>query len=171
MDKALPQIEILPSQSAFNQAGLPRKPWYKIRRLLVFTLIFVLCATFSLGYVYSRPALFRSYATLLTVAQTAIDQLSSDADAQHVAIQRQILTGQALLDETLIRLSQGQLQNVTQDGQSFLRELTAAKLRHMLTVQAVPETNLVELAAISYQAEVLAPLINSWIDVYLEVVE
>ena len=168
MDKALPQIEILPNQAAFNQAELPRKPWYKIRRLFVFTLIFVLCATFSLGYVYSRPALFRSYATLLTVAQTAIDQLSSDADAQHVAIQRQILTGQALLDETLIRLNQGQLQHMTQEGQSFLAELTAAKLRHMLTVQAVPETNLVELAAISYQAEVLAPLINGWIDVYLE---
>jgi len=168
MDETLPQIEILPNQATFNHPELPRKPWYKIRRLFVFTLIFVLSATVSLGYVYSRPALFRSYATLLTVAQTAIDQFSNDADTQHVAIQSQVLIGQVLLDETLVRLNQSQLKNISKEGQLFLTELPAARLRNMLTVQAVPETNLVELAATGYQAEVLAPLINIWIDVYLE---
>ena len=90
MDNAFPQIKILPNQAPFNQSELPQKPWYTVRRLLVFTIIFVLSAIVSLGYVYSRPALFRSYATLLTVAQTAIDQQRSEADIQHVAIQRQI---------------------------------------------------------------------------------
>ncbi|TXL01986.1 hypothetical protein BMR09_17600, partial [Methylococcaceae bacterium CS3] len=118
------------------------------------------------AYVYSRPALYRSYATLLTVAQTAIDQQSSDADIQHVAIQRQILTGQELLDETLMRLNhdEEQTNGITFDSS----KLTTSELRRMLTVQAVPETNLVELAAIGYQAEILAPIINSWIDIYLQ---
>ena len=168
MDNAFPQIEILPNQAPFNGPGLPRKPWYTIRRLLVFSVIFVLSAIFSLGYVYGRPALFRSYATLLTVAQTAIDQQSGDADVQHVAIQRQILTGQELLDETLTRLNQNQQVNTTLSNELFLAELTAQELRRMLTVQAVPETNLVELAATGYQADTLVPLINTWIDVYLE---
>ena len=38
----------------------------------------------------------------------------------------------------------------------------------MLSVQTVPETNLVELAAVGYQAEILAPIINTWIDIYLQ---
>ncbi|TXK97238.1 hypothetical protein BMR02_10450 [Methylococcaceae bacterium HT1] len=120
----------------------------------------------KIAYVYSRPALYRSYATLLTVAQTAIDQQSSDADIQHVAIQRQILTGQELLDETLMRLNhdEEQTNGITFDSS----KLTTSELRRMLTVQAVPETNLVELAAIGYQAEILAPIINSWIDIYLQ---
>ncbi|NOQ13114.1 MAG: integrase [Methyloprofundus sp.] len=160
MDNTFPQIEILPNQTPFNGPEIPRKPWYTVRRLFVFTLIFVLSAGFSLAYVYSRPALFKSYATLLTVAQTAIDQQSGDADVQHVAIQRQILTGQELLDETLTGLNQNQ-----QSGNTLL---SAAELRGMLTVEAVPETNLVELAAIGYQADALAPIINVWIDVYLK---
>lgn len=168
MDKALPQIEILPNQAAFNQPELPKRPWYKIRRLLVFTIVFVLSNLFSLGYVYSRPALFRSYATILTVAQTAIDKFITEADTQHVAIQRQILTGQELLDETLKRMKQDGLYTYTQDSQSFLTDLTASKLRNILTVEAVPETNLVELAVTGYQAEILAPLINTWIGVYLQ---
>lgn len=163
MDNAFPQIEVLPSQPERVQ-----KPWYKIRRLLVFTITFVLGVIFSLGYVYSRPAQFRSYATLLTVAQTAIDKLSVEADIQHVAIQRQVLIGQELLAETLVQLNQDQQQNISLDSQIFLAELSASELRHMLTVEVIPETNLVELAAIGYRAEILAPLINVWIDVYLQ---
>ena len=168
MDNAFPQIEILPNQGPFNQPELPQKPWYTVRRLLIFIIVFVLSVIFSLAYVYSRPALFRSYATLLTVAQTAIDQQSSEADIQHVAIQRQILTGQELLDETLTRLHQSQEQEYTQDSKLFLADLSAFELRRMLTVQSVPETNLVELAAIGYQADILAPLINTWLEVYLQ---
>ena len=166
MDHSLPEIQLLPHQSPYNRPGPLPAPWYKSRRLIVFSIVFLLSLIISLGYVYSRPALFRSYATLLTVAQTAIDQQSSDADIQHVAIQRQILTGQELLDETLKRLSQsGQGKNTPA---IYANNLSTSELRRMLTVQVVPETNLVELAAIGYQAEVLAPIINTWIDIYLE---
>lgn len=167
MNNPFPQIEILPNQEPFNNPGTPRRPWYTVRRLIVFAFVFALSAIISLSFVYSRPALYRSYASLLTVAQTAIDQKSSEADIQHVTIQRQILTGQELLGETLTRLDQSLQENAT-DSELSSTHLNTAELRQMLTVEAVPETNLVELAAISYQAEILVPLINAWIDVYLE---
>lgn len=165
MDNSFPQIEIIPNQPDFNRVEPKPKSWYKSPRLLVFSIVFLISSLLSLGYVYSRPALYRSYATLLTVAQTAIDQQSSEADVQHVAIQKQILTGQELLDETLARLQQSQGKI---DNQSISIKLTIPEVRRLLSVQAVPETNLVELAATGYQPEVFVPLINTWIDVYLE---
>lgn len=165
MDNSFPQIEIIPNQPDFNRVEPKLKSWYKSPRLLVFSIVFLISSLLSLGYVYSRPALYRSYATLLTVAQTAIDQQSSEADVQHVAIQRQILTGQELLNETLARLQQSQAKI---DNQSISIKLTIPEVRRLLSVQAVPETNLVELAATGYQPEIFVPLINTWIDVYLE---
>ena len=168
MDNTFPQIEIMPNQEAFSRPEPPHIPWYKARRFIVFTLTFLLSAILSLSYLYSRPALYRSYATLLTVAQTAIDEISSKADIQHVAIQRQILTGQELLNETLTLLDQNQQQDINRESRVTLAQLTIAELRNMLTVEAVPDTNLVELAAQGYQAEILKPIINTWIEVYLQ---
>ncbi len=168
MDSTFPQVEILPHQTAFNPPEPPQKPWYTARRFIVFMLTFLLSVMLSLSYVYSRPALYRSYATLLTVAQTAIDELSSKADIQHVAIQRQILTGQELLNEALTLLDQNQQQSISMEGRVQLAQLTVAELRKMLTVEPVAETNLVELAAQGYQAEILKPIINTWIEVYLQ---
>ena len=166
MNNSLPGIQVIPNQTSHNQPIPTPVSWYSSKRLVVFSIVFLLSLIISLGYVYSRPALFRSYATLLTVAQTAVDLRSSDADIQHVAIQRQILTGQELLDETLNRLGQNEQQNTVTTID--VSELNASELRRMLSVQAVPETNLVELAAIGYQAEILAPIINTWIEIYLE---
>ena len=167
MDNSLPQVELLPNQGEIRHSESYSKPWYQSHRLIIFVIVFLLSALLSLSYVYSRPALYKSYATLLTVAQTAIDQQSSEADIQHVAIQRQLLTGQALLDETLKRLTIEESQNISQE-QAFFSKLTASEARHMLSVVSVPETNLVELAAVGYQPEVLVSFINTWIDVYLE---
>lgn len=155
------QIEILPNSPDFNRVEPISRPWYKSSRLFVFSIVFLISSLLSLGYVYSRPALYRSYATLLTVAQTAIDQQSNEADIQHVAIQRQILTGQELLAETLTRLQQNQ-------GKTSSQSLSIPEIQRLLSVQTVPETNLVELAATGHQPELFAPLINTWIDVYLE---
>lgn len=167
MDNSLPQVEILPNQEQSHYSEMQSKPWYQSQRLIIFVIVFLISAMLSLAYVYSRPALYKSYATLLTVAQTAIDQQSSEADIQHVSIQRQILTGQALLDETLNRLKVEGSQDITEE-QAFFLTLTASKVRHMLSVEAVPETNLVELAATGYRPAALVLFINTWIDVYLE---
>ena len=92
MDNSFPQIEIIPNQQDFNPVEPASAPWYRSQRFLVFIIVFLLSSLLSLAYVYSRPAIYKSYATLLTVAQTAIDEKNSEADIQHVAIQRQILT-------------------------------------------------------------------------------
>ena len=165
MDNSFPQIEIIPNQQDFNPIEPESTPWYRSQRFLVFIIVFLLSSLLSLAYVYSRPAIYKSYATLLTVAQTAIDEKNSEADIQHVAIQRQILTGQELLEETLRRLQQSQEQI---GKQSLSTKLTIPEIRQLLSVQAVPDTNLVELAATGSQQEILVPLINSWIDVYLD---
>ncbi|HNP26992.1 MAG TPA: integrase, partial [Nitrosomonas sp.] len=80
------------------------QPWFKSRRFVIFTIAFLASAAITLSYVFSRPAIYLSYATLLTVAKTAIDLPSNDADIQHVAIQKQILLGSELLAETSRRL-------------------------------------------------------------------
>jgi len=135
--------------------------WYKSRRLVIFVAAFLICALPALIYVFNRPAVYLSYATLLTVAKTAIDQSSNDADIQHVAIQRQILLGAELLAETSRRLKSGSHAGVSID-------LNPDAVRQMLDVRAVAETNLVEMAAEGPDPELLPVLINTWIDVYLD---
>jgi len=136
-------------------------PWYKSRRLIIFIVAFLVCALPALSYVFTRPAVYLSYATLLTVAQTAIDQSSNDADIQHVAIQKQILLGAELLAETSRRLKSGNHAGVSID-------LNPDDIRQMLDVRAVAETNLVEMVAEGPDPQLLPALINTWIDVYLD---
>jgi uncharacterized protein involved in exopolysaccharide biosynthesis len=137
------------------------EPWYKSRRIVIFVAVFLVCALPALIYVFNRPAVYLSYATLLTVAKTAIDQSSNDADIQHVAIQKQILLGAELLAETSRRLKSG-----SHDGVSI--DLNSDAVRQMLDVRAVAETNLVEMAAEGPDPKMLPALINTWIDVYLD---
>lgn len=137
------------------------EPWYKSRRIVIFVAVFLVCALPALIYVFNRPAVYLSYATLLTVAKTAIDQSSNDADIQHVAIQKQILLGAELLAETSRRLKSGSHGGVSID-------LNPDAVRQMLDVRAVAETNLVEMAAEGPDPKMLPALINTWIDVYLD---
>ena len=137
------------------------EPWYKSRRIVIFVAVFLVCALPALIYVFNRPAVYLSYATLLTVAKTAIDQSSNDADIQHVAIQKQILLGAELLAETSRRLKSGSHGGVSID-------LNPDAVRQMLDVRTVAETNLVEMAAEGPDPKMLPALINTWIDVYLD---
>ncbi len=136
------------------------KPWYQSRRLIVFSATFLIFALLTLSYVFTRPAMYLSYATLLTVAKTAIDLPSNDADIQHVAIQKQILLGSELLAETSQRLKSGNTASISID-------MDPGDIRQMLDVRAVAETNLVEMVAEGPDPEILPVLINTWIDVYL----
>ncbi|MCP5246381.1 MAG: integrase [Burkholderiales bacterium] len=123
---------------------------------------FLASASITLGYVFSRPAIYLSYATLLTVAKTAIDLPSNDADIQHVAIQKQILLGTELLTETSRRLKS--------EDSRFGRQIDIdpGDIRQMLDVRPVAETNLIEMVAEGPDPEKLPVLINTWIDVYLD---
>lgn len=133
----------------------------KPTRLIIFTSVFLSCLLLSLSFVFLQPAVYQSYATLLTVAKTAIDQASREADIQHVAIQKQVLLGSELLTETADRLRKG---NDPEAGIS----LTPAAIRDMLDVRPVIDTNLVEMVAEGNKPELLPRLINTWIDVYLD---
>ena len=161
MAKQIPPLEIFPHTDDVFRPEFDRKPWYRSRRFAVFGIVFLCSAGLGLSYVYSRPAQYRSSATLLTVTPTAIDQHSGVADVQHVVIQKHILTGPEILAETLLRL---------QDAQDVSLEahLSLSELRRMLRVQPVAGTNLVELSAEGHDPYILPLLINTWIDVYLE---
>ena len=139
--------------------GGNEKPWYRSRRFSIFGVVFLISATISLAYNYSRPAIYRSSATLLTSAMTAIDRESGEPDIQHVAIQRQFLLGHELIAETLARLK-------TID--KSLLHLTTSDIQNLLHVEPVAETNLVEIQAEDSDSKFLPVLINTWIDVYLD---
>ncbi len=147
--------------SLYPSAGKSEQPWYRSRRLSIFGVVFLVSAAVGLTYNYSRPAIYRSSATLLTSAMTPIDRESNDADIQHVAIQRQILLGHELIAGTLSRLKAS-----TTD--KSLLSLTPADLKNLLTVDPVEETNLVEIKAEGVNPKLLPLLINTWIDVYLD---
>ncbi|SOD42005.1 Uncharacterized protein involved in exopolysaccharide biosynthesis [Nitrosovibrio sp. Nv4] len=137
------------------------QPWYRSRRFSIFSLAFLISAAISLAYIYSQPAVYRSSATLLTSAMTAIDRESSDADIQHVAIQRQIFLGHEIAAETVSRLK-------ASPAGKFLSQLTAPDIQNLLNVEPVSETNLVEIVAEGTDPKFLPLLINTWIDVYLD---
>ncbi len=168
MNNTQPQLDTFPGQQYSPYTASISQPWYRSRRLFIFMLVFLISSVISLLYVYSRPAIFRSYATLLTVAPTAIDRQSGDADIQHVAIQRQLLTGNIILEQILQRLKQIKPENLSPEEQGLLTNLTVSDIRNRLKVQAVPETNLVELSAMGHYPKIIMNLVNIWIDVYLE---
>ncbi len=142
-------------------ADTDEHPWYRSRRFSIFGLVFLISLAISLAYVYSRPAIYGSGATLLTSAMTAIDRESSEADIQHVAIQRQIFLRHELAAEAVSRLK------ATSAGKS-LQRLTASDIQSLLNVDPIAETNLVEIKAEGPDPKFLPLLINTWIDVYLD---
>ncbi len=159
MNTATPQIESTPDWEQAYPPLMVKEPWFRSRRFIIFIITLLLSAFISLSYVFSRPAIYLSYATLLTVAKTAVDQRSKEADIQHVAIQKQILLGYELIAETAKRLKLLEESHI---------KLTVADIRQMLTVEPVAETNLVKMTAESSDPVILPVLINTWIDVYLD---
>lgn len=128
-------------------------------RWLIFLLVFVPISLASQLYIFLQPAVYQSLATILTVAPTGIDQTSPNADLQHVSIQRRILLGQAILEKTAARL--GTSSNVAST-------LTAERLRNYFSVDALPDTNLLQLRAEGADADLLQQSVNAWIDSYLQ---
>lgn len=158
MKNDMPEIEVFPNRTA-DWPPADAGPWFRSHRLLIFAGTCLLSATLGLIYNYSRPPIYQSKATLLTSAMTAIDKTSAAADIQHVAIQRQILLGQELLEKTLERLK-------ASDQLDPQLQLTVEDIRQALRVDPVAETNLVEMVAEGTHAYTLPMLINTWIDVY-----
>ena len=145
-----------------TDAASPQVPTRTHRhRLTVFLLtLFGLLVT-GLYYNFQRPAVYRSSATLLTVAPPDIDQQIAEADLQHVAIQRQRLLSKPLLDMVASRLEK----EYSETGTPFP---SVYKLQPMLSVEALAETNLVKVQAEGPHAALLPRLVNGLLDVYLD---
>lgn len=157
---ALPQphVEVI-TRSAGEERG-SRPPWYRARRLQVFALVFLLVLLPGLAWDFQRPAQYRAKATLLTEQppvnlRGAVEQ---GPDVQHVAIQGRLLLAPDLLARTLERA-----------GRETPLTVTAPEdLALMLEVTSVPDTNLVELSATGNDPDQLAPLVNAWVEGYLD---
>jgi len=160
MPEPVHNVEVLPRLGAGGRnpaSPLPRRP----RRLAVFLVTFILCLTLGLYYDFQRPPVYRSNASLLTVAPPEVDQRGEEADIQHVTIQRQRLLSKPLLDEVVNRLE-------AEFPEAEFPGLSVYQLQPMLSVAPVPETNLVELRAEGPDAAFLPRLVNSWLSSYLE---
>ncbi|MEM1145470.1 MAG: hypothetical protein AAGI88_23090 [Pseudomonadota bacterium] len=121
--------------------------------------VFALTAAISLavGVVYTllQPVVYQSKAVVLMTAPAAIDAEIADADVQEVAIQRRVLTGNEITGALTEQLQQ-----------NYGSNLDAIGVRALLDVESVPDTNLLELQATGSEAELLPPLVETWIDVY-----
>lgn len=123
------------------------------RRVFLWTALPILLA----GIVYTafqRPV-YESTATVLMSAPTAVDEQMLEADIQGVAIQRRTLTGGGITRAVADRLAD-----------DYEVRIAPLDLRELLYVAAVPETNLLELAARGEDASLLPLLLETWIEVY-----
>jgi len=123
-------------------------------RFRLFLLVFLVVLVAGLGYTLFQPSIYRSSASVLMSAPRAIDAPAAEEDAQNVAIQRRVLLGDAILAATADELEARDL------------AISTAALREMLSVEAVPETNLVELAATGSEPGLLPEVVDAWITVY-----
>ena len=121
------------------------------KRLLYFLYVFLPLLLATQIYVFSQPAIYRSEATVLTTAATDIDQVSSDADLQHVNIQKDLLLGNNILDKTASQL-----------------HVSSDELRSMFAATPVLATNLLKLTAEGHDPHFLQKAVDAWIAAYLQ---
>ena len=126
------------------------------RRWKVFLSVLLIASIIGLSIVYGRSPVYRATASILTVKPKAVDRRSEDADIEHVAIQGRLLLGEELLD----RLAQ----LLAETGDDEIAGLD--RLRNMLSVVPVPETNLLELRAQGEYPKQLQRVVNSWAKFY-----
>lgn len=132
--------------------------WRQSARPKIFVLIAALTLIIGLVITALQPSVFRASATVLMTAPVAIDDQEQEANVQSVAIQRRILLGGEVTDALLGELhSQG------------YTDTTLRYLRETLSVDPVADTNLVEMGAQGAEKDLLPELVNTWIDVYLDI--
>lgn len=151
-----PRVEHLPRFERYQDN--PAQRWHHSPRARRFGLVAGLTLVTGVIWTLLQPVVYRSSATVLMSAPSAIDAEVSQADIQSVAIQRKILLG----EDITRRLAR----EVDAVGEG---RLAAAELRQLLTVEPVPDTNLVEISAVGADGELLPRLVNTWIDVYLAI--
>lgn len=221
----LPQIEVVTREESEERPTKRRSP---LSLLVWFLIAFALVAVPASIWNFSRPPVYRASAMVLTIVpEDRSGYGDTAANLQHVAIQRSILLGRELLEDTIARL-QGASTTAAPSGMSpdglgapqrdrgvtgansstsdfrsasgsrlvtatdaamtapasgeglvgpssgdasgleheAAAALTADDLLTMLAVDAVPQTNLVELSARGGDPALLARIVNDWLAAY-----
>jgi uncharacterized protein involved in exopolysaccharide biosynthesis len=155
-------IDILPDPEStrdFVSRSGTASPPSKYRRLSVFGVAFSLALVASTAYVWLRQPIYQSSASLLTVAPSGIDEAAAEASVQHVVVQGEVLLGVPLLEATLTNLR-------ATHGATEATDLTVSDILDLLSVDTIADTNIVKLHARGPNPDILAPIINAWIDAY-----
>ena len=126
----------------------------------------VLALAGSLTYVYTRPAVYRAMARLQIAPAAEVTQPVEAKDTPTFATngksfltEVQVLTSRPLLQNVLDRLKEnGPLPDLGRDP--------VTELQHMLYVEPVVGTQIVELSAESHEQALVAPLVNTVVDAY-----
>jgi uncharacterized protein involved in exopolysaccharide biosynthesis len=139
-----------------GDAAIDPAPWHHSLRAKIFSVTAAVVLLAGLGYTLLQPVIYRSSATVLMSAPRAIDAEAAEADTQNVAIQRRLLLGTGITGRTRDELAD-----------SAGLELQPEQLQAMLRVDPVPDTNLVEMAAVGTEREQLPVVVGTWIAVYL----
>ncbi|WP_051331855.1 GumC family protein [Methylocaldum szegediense] len=112
-----------------------------------------------MAYVWLRQPIYESSASLLTVAPSRVDEAEAEVGVQHVMVQSEVLLGVPLLEATLTNLRAA-------PGATVAANLTVNDLLTLLSVDTIADTNIVTLRARGPNPDILAPVINAWIDAY-----
>ena len=150
-----PRVEPLPRLERYRDN--PEAPWHHSSRARIFGLVAGPTLLAGIIWIALQPVVYRSSATVLMSAPSAIDAQVAAADIQSVAIQRKILLGEDITQRLAAELA------------AEVPGLDAMELRRLLRVDPVTDTNLVEMSAQGDDAELLPSLVEAWIDVYLAV--
>lgn len=151
------KVELLSATGGEVASGRVQAPSH---RVAIFLGTLLLSLAIGLYANFQRPPVYRSSASLLTVAPAEIDKQIVEVDLQHVAIERQRLLSKPLLEEVVHRLAE-------EDAETGLN-LSANQLQPMLSVLPIAETNLVEVRAEGSDAALLPRLVNTLLNSYLE---
>ena len=153
-------------QSSAEQLAAPRQTGATRngKRFAIFVAVFLASAAASLAYVYQRPAVYESTASLLVTppADRAALAAAQPGNPQAVGMERHALMTNSLLELLSNRLNQDV---PLADGDDW----EVPNLQEMLWVERFEETNIVRLWARGADPAELPFLLNAWIDVYLAI--
>ncbi|MDB5895853.1 MAG: hypothetical protein JWQ88_3384 [Rhodoferax sp.] len=136
------------------------------RRILVFSIVFLVCALASLAYTFARPAIYQASAKVQVTPQSRspLNDTAAQQDSnQSFLVEMQVFSSRPLLEKVVARLkARGQTFESATDAD------TVAALQGMLTVNPVGGTNVAQIEAEGPQRLLVANLVNTVIDVYRE---
>lgn len=162
------RAEVYSGSSGFDNSARPRRK--NLIRFLIFLFVFVVSVVASLAYVFSRPAVFESIASVLitppeaeqtgAAATTALSATGA-SDSGIIGIERYQLLAIPLLTQLLERLKK---------EESATNKIPAnlAGLREIISIQQFETTNIVTLRAAGPDPEILPVIVNRWLDLYRE---